>query len=128
MTKQLSLGKLINELGKYSETAHVAFDFANTYPSGLGSSRGYYEHLAIDYADARYGDKREMMTVGELLSVLRSAVGKSFTGWKGGEYFMYLDTPLWVDHQGIWSSTAIVGVREETKDYLVLLQTRRMEQ
>ena len=49
------------------------------------SYRGYYEQLSFE----RSG---EDATVGEFLALLESCIGKSFTGYKGGEFVMNLDT------------------------------------
>ena len=58
---------------------------------GLGppdSYRGYYSDLAF----APEGE----MTVGELLTECRACMGRVYEGYKGGEFPMHANTPLWV--------------------------------
>ncbi len=50
------------------------------------------------------------MNVGELLDELKSAVGKTYQGWKGGDYVMDRDTEVWVDNTGIVTHTMITGI------------------
>lgn len=69
----------------------------------LSSYRGYYDQLAIEPAN----DSR---AVGDLLSECREAVGKVFTGYKGGEYRMTEYTPVWYSDYGDSSSVAVLGV------------------
>jgi hypothetical protein len=52
--------------------------------------------------------------VGDFLATLNDAVGKRFTGYKGGEYIMDADTPLWVANNGETGGTAVVDVRDDT--------------
>lgn len=40
----------------------------------------------------------------------RDAIGAEFTGYKGGEYYMDGQTPLWVSEHGVSSGVALVGV------------------
>ena len=52
------------------------------------SYRGYYEDLAFQQA--------ANVTVGTMLSVAESALGETFTGYKGGEYRMGASTDCWL--------------------------------
>jgi hypothetical protein len=74
------------------------------------SYRGYYEELAI-YA----APDGEVVSVASLRRILSGAVGKTFTGYKGGNYRMDRRTPLWVSEYGAADGTIIVGVREESE-------------
>lgn len=67
-------------------------------PMGLGkphSWRGSYDELSFEPV--------KDTTVGEMLADARSAVGKTFIGWKGGEYTMTEFTRINVDFRGKWS-------------------------
>jgi len=107
---QFTLGDLIRAIEKYDipnddgSYKEVVFDFGSTAPSGIHSWRGDYSELAIDYKD------EHEITSDKFLAMLTDAVGKTFEGWKGGNYFMFLDTPLWVAHRNIAGETGIVGV------------------
>lgn len=102
--KTMTLGQLIREIEKAKPDGMVSFGFGRCVPTILRSSRGTYSQLAIGYAV--YGSVR----VSDFLSHLRGAIGGTFDGYKGGEYVMDADTPVWVDNWGDWTSTAIVSV------------------
>lgn len=119
MFETMSLGELIAALQRKDQEAEVRLDFAYYRPSGwLHSYRGVYEQLALDY------DDKTEITVGQLVAKLKDAIGKTFHGWKGGEYTMDEDTPVWVDKDRDASSTAIVDV--ETTGWCVTIRTKRV--
>ena len=105
MAEQMTLGQLIVALAKYDPTETVEFDFACFYPFGIASYRGFYDQLALGY-DIKGGAP----LVSDLLSLYRSAVGKVFEGYKGGEYLMTEDTLVWVSNIGESCSTGVTGV------------------
>lgn len=84
---QLTLGELI--------------EFLKSQPSdllieGLGeldSYRGYYRDLAFEPVTTQRSAK-------DLLDECQSAMGKVFEGYKGGDYLMGENTPLWVANYG----------------------------
>lgn len=112
-----TLGELINELEKYPETARVRFDFANFEPDGFCSYRGFYDHLSLMYR------REHSATVGELLTAARNAVGGKFSGWKGGEYTMNRETPVWVSDSGDNDGTTIVGFEPWLDDFGIVIKT-----
>lgn len=80
---QLSLGEVIEMLEAENPNTPM--------PVGFGepcSYRGYYEQVAFEI---EYDTTVEMM-----LAEVRSAVGQSFEGYKGGSYRMRSDTPVWI--------------------------------
>lgn len=117
--KQLTLGELIEALKKQEPDKWVRFDFCYFRPSGLHSYRGYYEQLAIDYTEGLH------KTVLDLLNMLQAAVGADFYGYKGGNYRMTEDTPVWVDKPSDVSGTAVVGVRDN--GHAVILETANID-
>ena len=83
----LTLGGLIAALEGQSADRQV---------QGLGellSYRGYYEDLA-------FAPTTETRTVGDLLTECRAAMGRTFQGYKGGDFVMGEATPLWVAGYG----------------------------
>lgn len=128
---QLCLGAMINLLTpiaanqkpiieKYGHEATVHFDFEYLFPCGIDSWRGSYDELAIDFAlDG------QPMTVSQFLALLVDANGKTFTGYKGGEYQMNRSTPVWVARYGNSGNTAVVGIVDN--EYSVILQTGQRE-
>jgi hypothetical protein len=96
---QMTLGKLINRLEGMPKGQKI---------KGLGeldSYRGYYEDLAFEPADTE-------KTVEQLLSECRAAMGKVFTGYKGGEYMMGELTPLWVADYGC-SGKKLIAINDD---------------
>jgi hypothetical protein len=114
----LTLGKLITALKALPAQTPVVFDNGNS-PDDFYSYRGYYEDLAI-------GEKTEEVTAGQFLDKLESnALNKEFEGYKGGEFLMGIDTPLWVSEYGSASQLAIVGA--SYVDGIFTLITKQVE-
>jgi hypothetical protein len=119
---QLSLGELINEIEKCGIQKNdggdkeVCYDFGTAIPTDLDSYRGSYNELALGYKLTGYDNDAEHLKdvkAKDLLQHLKEAIGKEYTGWKGGEYTMSKDTPLWVANSGNAGSTAILGVLDD---------------
>jgi len=112
---------------------------------GIGSYRGYYIDIALfegsrgfSTVDAEYrGDYTDYLKwherhpeqgagelprkAGQLAELLESLIGRYFTGWKGGQYEITRETPLWLEHDaGDADEVAIIGIDENlnliTKD------------
>lgn len=116
----VKLGALIDALERVrfndeGSPRPLQFDFGGLTAKGINSYRGFYDHLALSYQSEPAG------SVDATISMLQSAVGQRFHGWKGGEYMMGLDTPVWVAQRGEASSTAIVGLMVES--YYVTILT-----
>ncbi len=124
---QLTLGELILKLEAVEvNNLPVFFDVGKIRPTGIDSWRGSYCELALEY-----DDMSEPLVLKELLKLLNNTIGKTLTGYKGGNYLMGKTTPVWVanygDSQGFRPNkeTAVVGVLvKETK---VLIKTRAMD-
>jgi hypothetical protein len=114
----MTLGELIAALKRKDQDAPVTFGFGWNNPKGVDSYRGYYEDLAIGYS-------RDDCSVSQLVAILEIANGKTFTGWKGGEYDMDDDTAMWAANPGESGSMAIVDVVEV--GYQIWLKTELVE-
>lgn len=129
---QLTLGELIEKLdgnetyySKHREEEkprRVRIDAGYNYPSGLGSYRGYYQDLAIRYTD----DHEERLNAEELKEKLENAVGKVYTGYKGGQFQMSEETPVWLANWGNNSNTTISAVRKTPTQ--IILETRIVDE
>lgn len=117
-----SIGAVIVALNHCKPEATVAFDFCYLSPTTLNSYRGWYDHLAVAWAP---GSHHPWPTVDQFRTGLRAAVGATFTGWKGGEYVMRAQTPLWVDAYGDASGTGIIAI--EDSDGTVTLVTAKVD-
>ena len=84
---QMTLGRMIDVLAGMDEKRPVSNLF------GAHSYRGYYTDLAFELAP---GTRQ----AGELLAECRSVMGKALTGYKGGEFVMGENTPVWVADYG----------------------------
>lgn len=101
----LTLGALIGALALRPGGQPVLFDFGRHRPDGFDSYRGFYDHLALGYVEGH-----ETVTVDDLLTQAKGCVGEVFTGYKGGQFRMDLNTPVWVANPGECPSSCLVGV------------------
>lgn len=122
----ISLGELIALLEKVEDpTLPIVFDNGKRWPLYLDSWRGAYDELAIAYS--KTGPR---ISCRQFLGHLRNAVGKTFQGYKGGDFTMDKKTPLWVANDGessAWgkNSRGVITAKER-KDFVSIL-TRAME-
>ena len=113
---QLTLGELILKLETVNDkTLPLFFDVGKYHPIDVDSWRGSYCELAINYDD---GD--DVVSVDKFLSMLRSTIGRTFEGYKGGDFLMGKITPVWVANYGRAkgfrpkADTAVVNVKESS--------------
>ena len=111
--RQWTLGQLIDALKPLSGDDRVRFAVGYISPCGLGSYRGYYEDIAI-----RFGHGE--CSVATLLADCEEAVGKEFSGWKGGSYRMSRDTPVWVANSDQVGGMGVVGINVTESDVVLL--------
>lgn len=111
----MRLGAIISALEAANPDARVEFDFGGFEPTGIDSYRGYYSDLAIGFGE------HSGLNAGQLLRELQDANGKTFEGYKGGDYVMDTDTPVWVANHGRSHGVAIVAV--EAQSWRVVLRT-----
>lgn len=97
----LTLGGLIEALEAAPAKAVVTFSDGQR-PREMCSYRGYYSDLAISCGS-------KPMTAKGLLSIARAALNAEFTGYKGGEFMMMEETPLWRSEYGHDSGEAIIS-------------------
>lgn len=81
----MTLGEMIAVLEKLPSDAMVGLREPHSY-------RGYYERLAFEPCDPR--------PVAEVLSDARGCVGRTFTGYKGGDYTMDEGSDVHVAYEG----------------------------
>lgn len=130
---QLTLGELILKLEAIQaknvrenkeQHATVSFDFGTAIPTELDSWRGSYNELALGYKLTGYDSQNGHMdeiTLPHLIDELTSAIGKTFEGWKGGDFKMSKNTPVWVANRGNSGDTVIWDVLD--RGYKVVLLT-----
>ena len=101
----ISLGDFIAALTNAPQDSLVSLSTStSSEPSAtmpeFNSYRGYYSDIALEPWDGT-------LTVTQLLSAAQDACGRTFEGYKGGDYTMDADTPLWIAHYGSASDIAI---------------------
>lgn len=90
---QLTLGQMIDKLKHlHPDTLAVGFGDLNSY-------RGYYHDLAFEPSDKE-------KPISTLLAQCQAAMGEIFHGYKGGEYQMGRNTPLWISEYG-----SVIGMK-----------------
>lgn len=109
---QVTLGELVARLESADQSKPVKFDNGKS-PGHFNSYRGYYDMVAISWG--------EKCSVGQFLELAKNAVGRTFTGYKGGEYTMTKMTPVWVSEYGRCSGVGVIDV--DTSGDTVILKT-----
>lgn len=124
LNRTMTLGELMAALERKDEKKEVIFDFVYFRPDGtLRSYRGDYSELSLGYTNMF--EPKKQIKVGDLLAKLLDAVGKTFTGYKGGEFTMGTETPVWVANCGEAGGTGIVDVCDGGID--VVLKTAKFD-
>ena len=123
--EQMTLGQLIEQLEKMNPDSGVicSTDTSMVFTT-FDSYRGYYDDLALGYITKDYheeGKNDEIHTVKDFLAEAKSCLGKTFYGWKGGEFIMGANTPLWVAHSGHTSDFVIDRIEESCGSCFVYL-------
>jgi hypothetical protein len=102
----LTLGELIGYLRSLDHDLTVKIEWNDRLVNieDLGSYRGYYDDIAIEP-----GGLAEL-TAQETANMLHDAIGRVYEGYKGGDFRMDTDTPVWVSHYGDTSGIGVTGV------------------
>jgi hypothetical protein len=128
-SEQLTLVELLLKLQAVkNKDLPVVFDDGKYNPDGLDSWRGSYSELAFTYSkvgekenggsynteevewtssDGQYSSYKQEKAdlplepkVSDVIELLERVQGKTFTGYKGGDFTMGKSTPLWVANYG----------------------------
>ena len=83
---QMTFGQLIDRLAQLPPDMLLAASKPHSY-------RGYYSDVAIDPTEWP-------STAGSLLAECREMMGRTMTGYKGGEYPVHENVPVWVAPYG----------------------------
>jgi hypothetical protein len=89
---EYNLGDFIKDLEKLPKNKAVQIELG-VYPFEFDSWRGSYRELSLDYS-------KTPITVSELLKEAKKAVGKTFEGYKGGDFTMSTHTPIHIAAYG----------------------------
>ena len=83
----MTLGQLIERLKDENPKKILRLGFRNPH-----SYRGYYDQLAFE--------PKQLIMVEDMLKDAQSALGKTFEGYKGGEFKMSEHTDVWLAEYG----------------------------
>ena len=112
----LTLGQITDTLMSFPD--HYMVEFAGGIaPLEFDSWRGIYAELALIPGGP------EGVTVAHLLRWCAAADGGTFEGYKGGEYRMNRNTPVWADGYGECSYRAVAGLWLDVNRAVVHLVT-----
>ena len=98
----MSLGDFIATLGAAPEAKPVFLEGGGSV-NRPHSYRGYYSDLALQPTE-------DAVTAGALLAECQAVLGKDLAGYKGGDFMMDEETPMWVSHYGTSSGLALLGI------------------
>lgn len=100
---QLTLGGMITRLDTMPSDMPIEYEDGG-HPSGPHSYRGYYSDLSFEVEPGA-------ATVAQVSAMLKSALGQTFEGYKGGGYTMGEGAPLWSSPYGDNSGVALMAVK-----------------
>lgn len=109
----MTLGGLIAALDGIKDDLPAMIDNSPYYPGKAHSYRGFYTDLAFQPSNER-------CTVGDLRARCCESLNAIFEGYKGGDFTMTEDTPLWISDYGETSDIAVMGV-ENLGSHVVLI-------
>jgi hypothetical protein len=96
---QMTLGKLIDKLKTMDPDAMIdGIETPHSY-------RGYYDDLAFEQGT-------EKMSVSSALIIATNCMGEVFEGYKGGDFQMGRNTPIWMSGYGTTGSK-ILGLNDD---------------
>lgn len=108
--------KVIEDLDDRSIPVVVDYDHTTGIDS-VDSYRGYYADLSLL-------PTKTVSTADRLYVMLKSAYGSTFEGYKGGDFVMDGDTPLWVAAYGN-TGPAVIGAYVDGGK--LILQTKDLD-
>jgi len=110
----ITLGALKDWLEKIPKDALIIFNDGNS-PGIFDSYRGYYDQIAVNRSTA-------VPDADIFYEQVVNAIGSTHTGWKGGEYKMTKETPIWVSKTGEASGVGIVGMEHNGTDAVLIVR------
>ena len=122
--KEYNIGMLLKDLEPYKNLPiDVKFD-DGTSPNQLMSWRGRYNCLALEY----YRENDCHMTASVFYNAVKEAIGQTFRGYKGGDFLMDENTPIYKANYGEcyarcsegYGVVKIVGIKKEDDKIIIL--------
>jgi hypothetical protein len=114
----LTLEKLIKILKDSQKDLLVKFD-NGCFIGDFNSYRGYYSDLSIEPIDIN-----NYLRVNDFINKCEESLNQEFEGYKGGQFLMAGDTPLWMAEYGKCGDSIIDAI---ISDNSVILITKKIE-
>jgi len=115
-----TLGEVMLLLKAQPATNIVKIDFTDHNPTGVGSYRGYYEDIALEYDEDEVG---ELKTVKQLLKIFEDSIGEVYEGYKGGNSTpVSRKTIVWVSLWGDNSRRMLTDIKSEGIQTVIFTQ------
>lgn len=109
-----NLGDLINALEEINPEYQVYIKPYNLRPTGFDSYRGYYEDLSLTY------DCDSDCMVKDLLKWAKNTINKKLLGYKGGEFLITENTPIWISNYGQVTGMKLTSLEVPFDGYVYL--------
>ena len=114
----MTVGEVLDALYEADPELPVYYDFCSCVPTTVESWRGIYAQPALGWEP--HG--RQGVTVGYLIAELEKCIdGRTYIGYKGGDYIYDRESQLHIDNYGKCTSTELTGV--ELAGWCVFLKT-----
>lgn len=105
-----TIKEVLDVLRSAEKDARVYFDFCGTFPTSVESWRGVYSEPALGWASYSHPEYKTAPKVEEVIGAIERAIdGRTFQGWKGGDYSYRDSDTLHIDNQGEYTNTEISG-------------------
>ncbi len=109
-TGQLTIAQIIKKCEILPDLSVVIYNvednnhrYHGMFPYNTNSYRGNYNELAIEVSHT-------CMTLSNFLKKMKDSLHRTYSGYKGGDFYMYEDTFVWVAEYGLSSNMAVVDV------------------
>lgn len=107
----MTLGQLTEKLRLLPPESYIQFDFGNLIPGQSYSYRGDYQDISFCFEEM--GSQHGKDRVGILLKECEEALdGCVYEGYKGGEFVMNSNTPVWISPYGESSRTMLIDIKQ----------------
>ncbi len=118
----MDIGKIKAKLRNAPQEAEVVFDFGGCSPTTVDSWRGIYAEPSIGWQKTY-----PRPTVADFLAELEEGTsGRTYYGWKGGEYSYTDSDTLHVDNPGEYTCTEITHITIHG-EWQVMLHTEHQD-
>lgn len=118
----LSVGELINKLQNYHKDTPLKLNEEIVLTGYFDSYRGHYVDAALEYIRESKVAEESISTVEEMLHMLWDIDGSIVGGYKGGEYYLGLNTLCWIANYGEVEGWAISDVKLEDGEAFLITE------